>query len=316
MGVPHVPDDALYFPYIEVPSDPSLTRVLLYWDRLATIVPNSIRGSDRLEELIRLDLVESIDPEKYDRPPEGWIASVVEELARQEVDAPVGRVHFSKGSFRLWQRLESVGVAERAADWILLPEPAADFYMAYLATWLGHTLGKVPVTDRRSSIDAFVAEAPVAMRSANRAAMREVALRNILPAPAQSVDPRQIAEFKYDHWELLGSFRRNVERRLLECAREPDDVLRAELVAHTCDELAEEVQEIQARMSRWWPTTRGLITAAIPAGVYLAKFAATGDPWAIAEAAAPVSAEILSTRFASGDVSPIAYAVLAQKRFG
>jgi hypothetical protein len=57
---------ALYFPYIEVPDSPSLTRVLLYWDQLRSIVPLGRRGrprlSDRLSELISLGLVEPVDP--------------------------------------------------------------------------------------------------------------------------------------------------------------------------------------------------------------------------------------------------------------
>jgi hypothetical protein len=41
-----MPDRALYFPFIEVPDSPALTRVLLYWDELGTIVPAHLDEGD------------------------------------------------------------------------------------------------------------------------------------------------------------------------------------------------------------------------------------------------------------------------------
>lgn len=57
-------DAALYFPYIEVPDHPSLTRVLLYWDRLGSIVP-PVALSARMSELISTELVERVEPGMY-----------------------------------------------------------------------------------------------------------------------------------------------------------------------------------------------------------------------------------------------------------
>jgi hypothetical protein len=61
-----MPHSALYFPYIEVPDKPSLTRVLLYWDQLETIAPWAIPDlGERMEDLIDCGLVKRVEPEEH-----------------------------------------------------------------------------------------------------------------------------------------------------------------------------------------------------------------------------------------------------------
>jgi hypothetical protein len=73
-----VTDSALYFPYIEVPERPSLTRVLLYWDRLGTIAPPPVDPeepqllSKRMRQLVDSGLVETVEPDRYFRRMDGF----------------------------------------------------------------------------------------------------------------------------------------------------------------------------------------------------------------------------------------------------
>jgi hypothetical protein len=108
-----VPDEALYFPYMEVPRRPELTRVLLYWDRLATIVPGGVGQSRHLRELIDADLVRPLDPKQHESPPEDWILQRIEDIARTARGTPNARIHYSKASSWLWDRLQGRGLAQR-----------------------------------------------------------------------------------------------------------------------------------------------------------------------------------------------------------
>jgi hypothetical protein len=61
-------DAALYYPYIEVPDSPALTRVLLYWDELGSIIPHErspMRLRARTRELVDTGLVRPVSPDDY-----------------------------------------------------------------------------------------------------------------------------------------------------------------------------------------------------------------------------------------------------------
>ena len=60
-------ETALYFPYIHVPTKPWFTKVLLYWDSAASIVPRRLDNRDAelgsyTSELIRAGLLREVDP--------------------------------------------------------------------------------------------------------------------------------------------------------------------------------------------------------------------------------------------------------------
>jgi hypothetical protein len=189
--------------------------------------------------------------------------------------------------------------------------------MAYLAIWLGRRLDWSPVTDLRSAIAPFVRDVPAFSSAFAREELRAIALEDVLPAPTVSVAPDEIAAFKADHWTELRAFRVEVEGRLLACARIEDEVERVEHVTQVHDELATAVDEIEARMrDRRWPTTRGVVVAAVSTAGALVRLAATGDPFVAAEAAAPLAAEYAGARV-GGDVPkhPLVYAALARAEF-
>lgn len=60
----------LYFPYIRVPENVWFTQVLLYWDKVGSIVPSEyIRRPEKLGsymgELVQADLVKPVVPPDY-----------------------------------------------------------------------------------------------------------------------------------------------------------------------------------------------------------------------------------------------------------
>lgn len=78
-------DKILYFPYISIPKTPWLTRALLYWDRIGSIVPYEyVHRPETLDpymrELVTAGLVEQIFPEQHiyriPRFEEGFLAFI------------------------------------------------------------------------------------------------------------------------------------------------------------------------------------------------------------------------------------------------
>lgn len=139
---------ALYFPWIEPPSDAWLMTSVLYWDRISTIVPRS-RGGYQTEWAKELHNEGILHPYLVD-PHDVNVRAVEEKaldaftspavgraLAQQGVDTE--RIHpekLSDGLRRALDELTQHGVArqeERGSEWRTVPAVLASVYMDMLA---------------------------------------------------------------------------------------------------------------------------------------------------------------------------------------
>jgi Family of unknown function (DUF6236) len=272
-----MPDDALYFPYIEVPDHPSLTRVLLYWDRLGTIVPWSVPElSERMDALVDADLVLRIEPEAVIEGiagfEEGFLA-LLNAIGGPKADSAGSLIHRDKATSNLWAELQQRGLAREAktfaeGGWMSVDSRVGRLYMAYLAKCLARRLGREPITDQRHAFAGF-AGGGVSATTLELDRMRALALRGVLPAPSEPVSPRDIADFKAKHWDKLRSFRTHVERRLLEDVQKKDPEIRDRALELTAAELEDGTREIESLMKPRWPSKRGMLCAGLagtPAG--------------------------------------------------
>ena len=57
-----VSGSALYFPYINFPSDPGFLRTLLYWDRMNAMIPEGVRPDQHTDRLMSAGLVAPVNP--------------------------------------------------------------------------------------------------------------------------------------------------------------------------------------------------------------------------------------------------------------
>jgi hypothetical protein len=328
-------DSALYFPLIEVPEHPSLTRVLLYWDQVGSIIP-PVALSERLQELIDAELVDAVDPVPYieNRGVEfadgffqildGLPSEITDGVHRDGVWSRVATIHVEKATDFIWEELTARGLAQpERGPWMAVAEPVAAVFMAYLAGFLGqqHDLGMEPITDRPEYFVPYLTSDPRQSLTHRLDSARAVVLRNVLPAPAEPVAVAELAAFKRANWDLLQSFRIEVEGRLLDCAREPAAGVRERLLHHKARELEEQVAEIEARMGQLGrPTARGVFCASLPAVYAVARFVATGDAVDPAEIGIPLITEVLrssgSAATETAEAPALAYAALAWQAFG
>jgi hypothetical protein len=276
---------ALYFPYIAVPESAWWTRTMLYWDRVATIVPEAFFEDPELHEpytleLIRAGLIEQISPqqaagERLEENFGAYLASLTAaEVDRRREGAWRGQwtpIHFDK-----WLYYAS-GLAEvdrlglgyiHDRNWTYVETTTANEFMAALTmaccerldigpmdalhrTW-------VPTTDSQDAFDALLAGfRPVpgqedrsarvrALGELRVAGLRSDLLGQLLPVPDETMPTERLVAFRRKHGDRLPAFRRYLEEKVDEAITIDDDELRFRKLDRLSEEVWDAVTEADA----------------------------------------------------------------------
>lgn len=281
-------DNVLYFPYIDVPNSAWLTRMLLYWDTVGTIMPYQFvdepeQLSDHTRDLLQAGLLTQVFPSDYiNGIPNfsGAFVSYLESLGSQ-LDRRRAQFHLQRNRRRSRRRsgrhqihIEKLGtvpihlektssladelvemrLAERIEyPWLSVEARTAEEFMYYLATVLGRysQLQFAPVTDeliRLRRLASVVApeeriERPLHM-------LRLEVLEDVLPGPRHVLSVPEIARFKDKHGKQLRKFRRSIEKELTIIAAISDPQLRKRQMGLLKEELGEEIEDIQSKLSK------------------------------------------------------------------
>ncbi|MHC1729377.1 MAG: DUF6236 family protein [Syntrophobacteraceae bacterium] len=336
-------DGVIYYPYINVPTTEWFTRVLLYWDEVGSIVPSDyVQHPEKLaahmRDLVDVKLVKMVAPGQYihEVPDFGtafcdMIANDPDIMGRRGISLQRGettRIHIEKFSPVAFD-LCDMGLARGEINdfWFQVEKTTADLFMAYLAAVLGRceSLEMAPITDRAEHFSVF-SSSPQKTASPSEVIdeLRVSVLNGILPAPSLPVAARDLAEFKKKHHDLLLAFRRHIESSLTDMAGISDQFLRTRKLKSIEAGLKAAKDEVISKMhERRWPgivfgTLCGLSAAAIPG----ARAVATGD-MVSSLAALPGLIGAIYTAFKGIKEArqrmprtPLAYAALAQDRFG
>jgi hypothetical protein len=184
-------DGVIYYPYIRVPESAWFSRLLLYWDDVATIVPPAwLETPERLgpytQELVQCGLVTQLVPDvddvaidrltaRFTRYTLGLDEATLTRRARNFDEGHVEKIHTSKlNDYYFLFQLGGRGLCSSGETWISVEKETADDYMAALALELsleGHreerssddagaslpgkarsTVRRVPVTDQPYSL--------------------------------------------------------------------------------------------------------------------------------------------------------------------
>jgi hypothetical protein len=317
-------DTALYFPYMRVPQSAWFTRVLLYWEQAATIVPDSMRGRDEHVDQYMRDLADAKLLRLLPPRPGGKVRrndfdrtflSLVD--AREStVPAATVRIHTDKLSHGLFEALKERGLARDVGNvhWWEVETGTANLFMAYLASVMSAAEpGMLPVTDLKVAIETL----------AGGTDSRSQLVMEALPAPSAAVSPSELVAFKDKNAQRLLRCRRFLDGKLAELAAIEDDYLHEVRRAALTQEIEDEVENLKEQMNkRKWPRVVlvgvGGVVASGLAGA--AALAAGGTPLAlglgVAAGIAPLPAAAhglgeLARRPQKSDRAPLAYAVLA-----
>ncbi len=263
-------NDLLYYPYINLPHSDWTIRTLLYYEKLATIVPQEYfynperHYEPHMLELVRNELVVPVDPIRtlsnpwevtrpfieYTQNPEFNIEAKRESFGtgnygRIHVDKfkPRGAwIHSDKFDGEIFYQLEQMGLAKRMDhSWYIVEYHTASFLMTFLATLISSKLSLQPITDDiviKSNRNRFVAEPDGNTRK------REIILRELIPFPSE-LDLTKFYRFKEKYAELLLVFKNKIEQIVLDDSIEEG----SELFKIKVDELKHHKSELSAKMN-------------------------------------------------------------------
>lgn len=326
-----MPNNALYFPYINVPSTSWTTQAILYWDKLATIVPmDHLDRPEQMDvltrELLSEGLVEPIVPGMYlyeaQRFDECFIEFVEKRVQfnrSRSIDptttSQVTRIHAEKMG-QIPDYLVEKGLAKRLDHaWYEIETPLANQFMAYLATVLGAIpeVNATPITDKAQFAVALRSRRPVTKRdeTLNSFKAREVILKSLLPIPDGPVDVNKLIMFKNRHGHLLQALRTKIEAHCALVTLMPEPAARAVLTEAFINDCNDNVAEIVAAMQPTFAkVTLGSLTPLFGAGasIQAADSAITfaGAAMSLVGAAFSAISSIHGLRMAQ-EVKPLAY---------
>lgn len=145
----HATTTAIYFPHIDVPQSSWFTQILLYWDKVASIVPEGLEHEDGrlnpyMQELHAAQLLDYVRPGEalsyrsggdFDA---GFIRILESKKPAPEEPRRFTEVHFDKMGYPLFLELQRRGLAQaidgRGYDWWQIETTTAAAYMGYIAS--------------------------------------------------------------------------------------------------------------------------------------------------------------------------------------
>jgi hypothetical protein len=326
-------ETALYFPYIHVPTEPWFTKVLLYWDSAASIVPRRLDNRDAelgsyTSELISAGLLQEVDPYmaqmmNYQAFDETFTMMLDAYEPRKEFGPRRWtRMHQEKASPELFNEMAARGLAHKVPgdqQWWKMEERTAGLYMSYLVGSICRVQGDMfPVSGESDALTKLAQ--PVDDTRSHLNSLLSVTIKDVLPAPSQTIPVHELAKFKVDHAEQLRHLRIYLKSQLADIVTIDDEFLRQTKIDGTRQEIEREVKHLSEQMSkRNWPTELGAIAAVASPAVGMAVTVITGGV-ALAIGLGIVVAATGIAGAAGGlrrppqfdDDAPLAYAALAK----
>ena len=328
-----IKNNLLYYPYIDLPENTWLTRMLLYYDQIGTITPLLYKRYPNkftpfTLDLIKENLVVQVFPSEYVHGIEGfaesfeeYMESLGDELAsrrrsfrKQEDPFHTNRakVHISKME-PLCDYLVKNKLAQKADNqWYDVENSTALDFMSYLAAMIGQVdeAGFTPVTDEAFPLNRLVESISDDARMENTTGeIRTQLLENLFPAPVQSIKPIDILYFKQKHGDKLSAFRYYIEKSIIDILNTTDEGLRRRRIALFKQKTGEDIEEItNAMQEHGWA-----ITALTSFYALISEIPVIGVPMKIAREVHNAATGVYSPSIKIVKETPLLYAAVAQK---
>lgn len=320
-------DNALYFPYINIPESPWLIRTLLYWDKMCSIVPydyiaNPGLLTPEMRNLVSAELVEQIMPGQYvfEIPnfEEPFLRYVEQWMTKRDGNfgAKFSSVHVEKLG-NLEYGLRNLNIIDNIEyPWFKLPTPIANAFMAYLASVLGKLpdINATPLTDTE--------ERGRILRTGRRTKFRRILLSKILPVPedTSAINIDSIIEFNQNYGNRASKFRERIEYECIGLANIENQEDQYEQATYVAKKMEAEVSEIEEAMkSRWSKVSFATMVPLLGAGAASAAVDFYTQPTAATGAVLSLGAAVYQAFGAEADFSemlerPLAYVALAKNK--
>lgn len=263
----------LYYPTIEIKDGLWLRNAILYWDKVASIVPGmnyDEYNSIEVEYLQDADLYEPIYPlelEVNQELCEKFCDEVIKKIQimtygnfghnsitrvhREKI--PVNQmIHMQKVPVSILDYFQEKGIIQRNCDgpWINMNSEYANIYMSTLAKYLSKTHDNTMIgTDiKRQYSNAYGSLG--GKIDINRELYLNVAMQKILPVPNMNVAIQDIIDFRVTYRSELLKFRRRIDDYEFALTHCIDIIELQSLTERYKREIDEDIQEITQLFSR------------------------------------------------------------------
>jgi len=328
-----IKNNLLYYPYINLPENTWLTRMLLYYDKIGTITPPIYKRHPNkfmpyTLDLIKEELVIQIFPYEYVHSIERFAESFEEYIDSLGDDLISRRQSFRKqdNPFRpnrmeihvskmepLCDYLVRNRIAQKVDnEWYDVEISTALDFMSYLAAMIGQVdeAGFVPVTDELFPLNRLVKSISHDARVQSKTRqIRTQLIENLFPAPAQPLEALDILRFKEKHGNKLSEFRNHVENAIINILNIADNDLRERRIALFNTKAQEDIEEIiNAMREHGW-----IITKCANFYALLSEIPVIGVPMKIVREVYNTATGTYSPNIKMVKETPLLYAAVAQK---
>lgn len=294
----------LYYPTIEIKDGFWLRNAILYWDKIASIVPESDYddiNSIEIEYLRQADLYEPIHPREIQSDfrlyeiffeevkenirekvkPEGFYASysisgrAKYDIRQRNLKQDVGQndmdnflMHIEKMPYKILDYLleEEIVKKGESGTWVNVNVRFAQVYMATLAKYLAKVHRNTEIgTDIR---DKFYYPYAKKMPQGEKQYYLNIVLNRILPVPNMHISIPDILDFKIAHKRELYHFRKRIEEiqwQLKSCSTTEEVEERALFFQKEIEDEVRDVEELMHR--RFGHVLRQSMRNLIPIGL-------------------------------------------------
>jgi len=267
-------NNALYFPYIDLPKNRFTSTALLYWDKVITIAPRytqyELKPENHNDLLIRERAIEQIHPEDYSlRYPNFGrnFIKLIDDLELQRIYSKKGgwaampkarktasKIHTGKVlTPDLYNMLGDRGLLiDTPGKWLMIEPITADLFMYYLALCLAqeNTLECFPISDEPFN-PARLNPAP-STHTTKKDDTRFYILDRLLPTSVELLGVEQILEIRANHHEIRSNFRKDIETFVNdELSHIPDPRERAAQIDNFIIRKREEIAVIQRQLQSY-----------------------------------------------------------------
>lgn len=212
-------ENAIYFPYIEVPNSSWLVKTLLYWNKFSTIVPNSevnnfLNSSNIMKDLNGSELLNMINPAEFSSTNNMKIffKDFLIYAAKWKKNNPnykgrYSEVHIEKIGYIFDDLIkEKIIFQGRNSAWYKMPMILSNVFMNGLATSLGSLteISAEPVTD---ILYKNKVKLETVSRKYNMRFWQNKLLEDVLPVPKGETTIDEIMSFREKYHAQTIKFR-------------------------------------------------------------------------------------------------------------
>lgn len=247
-GVGVQQDTCLYYPFFSVRDEIWLKQVLVWWDRIAIIVPIDVPldrvADERLRALAEAGAIQAWPVDMAAREKAARVA--VELIDQGKLAAfPKGEpfeLHFGKVTNQLVEELKRRDqIVDLSGGNVVVPGNTGFLVMTILAHVLAEKTKAWPLTDERELANAYVAIARREGAGGGAVAVVEADLQLMIPK-LESVDLVDWLRFREDHRAELETYRKSVKQLARDVSRAADHDAAQEIIADRREQVEGEIE--------------------------------------------------------------------------